>query len=59
MNRCIMLLVMCLGAQGRLKEANYGVITESFDPFADLDLEVFFNPTPNDTNLETLLPRKK
>lgn len=48
-----------LDEEGRLKEANYGVITESFDPFADLDLEVFFNPTPNDTNLETLLPRKK
>ena len=40
--------------EGRLKEANYGVITETFDPFADLDLEVFFNPAPNDTNLEAV-----
>lgn len=38
--------------EGRVKEANYGIITETFDPFADLDLEVFFNPTDNDTNLE-------
>lgn len=37
---------------GRLKEANYGIITESFNPFVDLDLEVFLNPVPNDINLE-------
>ena len=48
-----------LDEKGCLKEANYGIITESFDPFADLDLEVFFNPTPNDTNLEAVRTTKK
>ena len=38
--------------KGRLLSANYGIICETLDPFADLDLEVIFNPVPNDLNLE-------
>lgn len=37
---------------GRVVMANYGLIKESFDPFADLDMCSLFNPVSNDPNLE-------
>lgn len=42
--------------EGRLVFAHYGVIGETLDPFVDLDVEVLFNPRPNDTNLEDARP---
>lgn len=45
--------------EGRLKAAHYGIITETFDPFSDMDMEVIFNPTVNDANLEDISLDKK
>lgn len=45
--------------EGRLKTAHYGIITETFDPFSDMDMEVIFNPTVNDSNLEDIGLGKK
>ena len=38
--------------KGRLVAANYGLITEKFRPFKDLDIECVCNPTVNDPTLE-------